>query len=50
MDKLSKLLTIKDKRELREFTKEEKLLEHYYKKWIDCHMKRSIVKWFGMRD
>ena len=32
VDKLSKLLTIKDKRELREFTKEEKLLEHYYKK------------------
>ena len=32
VDKLSKLLTIKDKRELKEFTKEEKLLEHYYKK------------------
>ncbi len=32
MDKLSKLLTIKNKKELREFTKEEKLLNNYYKK------------------
>ena len=32
VDKLSKLLTIKNKKELREFTKGEKLLNNYYKK------------------
>ena len=50
VDKLSKLLTIKSKEELKEIASDEKLLEEYYQKMDRLSKDEEYPLWYGMKE
>ena len=50
VDKLSKLLTLKSKKELKEIVSKEKLLDNYYDKMERLSKNKEYPLWYGMKE